>query len=377
MAVTSMLIIDVGGADLTVEVQTGNFAREWSDEGTHIWRALGGALNATRTFGRKMVFRGALTKPLTTEELEELRAAAKWPQTISVGGDALRLTSSGTPIQTISAKVSIDTEDYLSDAGLDFFHIAHVTVTQSDDTITTYTPPDPTWGAVIMDHNANSITSLADSAREGSGSWPDDAFGGSHPGNVSTNLGGMEYRTTGFGGGAAPRMLAKTSNYGDYATSSYANDETMYLLVSKMTGAGTGISAARVQLFPGGGPAENMGLYLQSNQKFYMHAGGSSFGTPQAEGTITVNPANTYILRITHARGAGTAKLFVNGTLDISLGDALIVNGWFGADIIWGSSSDYAAKLTAEYHSRVRYNKAHETAGLNAKETAILARAGF
>jgi hypothetical protein len=130
MAITAMLIIDVGGDDLTVEVQTGGFGREWNDEGTHVWRALGGGLNATRTFGRKAIFRGTLTKPLTSEELEELRAAAKWPQTIVVGGDALRITSSGTPAQTISAKVSIDSEDYLDNGGIDY-HIAHVTVTQA------------------------------------------------------------------------------------------------------------------------------------------------------------------------------------------------------------------------------------------------------
>lgn len=131
MPFTAMLVLDVGGAGLAVQIQIDGFSRQNQSTGISIRETMTGALTATRTFNPRPVLSGGVTRPVTTAELVALRAAAKWPRTIVVGGDALRITDSGSPAQTWNAKVEITDEDYLA-AGEDFYHLAHITVTKAD-----------------------------------------------------------------------------------------------------------------------------------------------------------------------------------------------------------------------------------------------------
>lgn len=130
--ITSMLIIDVGGANLAVEVQTSGFVRTYDQSGISVRRMMGGNTTAVRTFSPRVMLQGTLTKALTTNELVALRAAAKWPRKIVVGGDALRIDDANTVGQTLNARVQVSDEDFLAVGGTDFLHIAHVTVTQAD-----------------------------------------------------------------------------------------------------------------------------------------------------------------------------------------------------------------------------------------------------
>jgi hypothetical protein len=203
--------------------------------------------------------------------------------------------------------------------------------------------------------------------------WNDDSGNAKH-GTTDGNFNGMEYQSAGFGGGAAPYAQSKTSDYGNISPSSHSSAETDYLLLSDMVGAGSGLSASRLFCFPGGG-GQNCAVYLQASGILYFHAGGSAFGTPQAAGT-TVLGSGAYILRVTHTPAAGNAKLFVNGVLEISLSDALIVNGWTGSMLLGPAASD-TNKFTARWHRVTRYTSAHVTAGLNAIEMAMIAAAGL
>lgn len=132
MAVTAMLVIDVGGAGLAVEVQTNGFTRSYDESGLSVKRSLGGGSLVTQVFAPRAELRGTLTKALTTDELAALRAACKWPRRIVVGGDALRIDSANTTPQTLNARVHVETEDFMPVGGTDFLHVAHVTVSQAD-----------------------------------------------------------------------------------------------------------------------------------------------------------------------------------------------------------------------------------------------------
>ncbi len=127
-----MITIDVGGDDLDVEVQTSGFQLTPDDSGVSVKRSLAGTLIATRTFAGRSTWTGTLTKALTTDELADLRAAAKWPQTIVVGGEAFRADAANTTPQTVNAKVQITSEDFMPVGGTDFLHIAHVTIFRAD-----------------------------------------------------------------------------------------------------------------------------------------------------------------------------------------------------------------------------------------------------
>jgi hypothetical protein len=132
VAITSMLVIDVGGAGLALEVQTSGFSRAKDKSGESVKRALGGGLLVTRVYAQRPIYQGVATKALTTDELAALLAAAQWPKTIVVGGDALRLDAANTTPQTVNAKVDVDVEDYQAVGGTDFLHVAHVTVLKAD-----------------------------------------------------------------------------------------------------------------------------------------------------------------------------------------------------------------------------------------------------
>jgi hypothetical protein len=132
MAITAMLILDVGGDDLAVEVQVTGLSRAPDRSGISKKRALGGAMLVTQLFTPRLVFPPFTTGPLTTEQLNAIKTAAGYPETRVVGGDALRIDNANTVGQTVAAKVSVDSDDFLATGGTDFFHIAHITVEQAD-----------------------------------------------------------------------------------------------------------------------------------------------------------------------------------------------------------------------------------------------------
>lgn len=132
MAITAMLVLDVGGADLAVEVQTSGFSRAPDRSGITKKRSLGGALLVTQVFAERVAFPAFTTGPLTTDQLEAVKAAAQYPATIVVGGDALRLDAANTVPQTVNAKVLVESDEYLSIGGTDFMSVARITVEQAD-----------------------------------------------------------------------------------------------------------------------------------------------------------------------------------------------------------------------------------------------------
>lgn len=132
MAITAMLVLGVGGANLAVEVQVSGFARAPDRSGITKKRALGGAMLVTQVFAERIAFPAFTTGPLTTAQVVAIRAAANYPATIVVGGEALRITDANTVPQTINAKVLVETEDFLSVGGTDFRQVAHIIVEQAD-----------------------------------------------------------------------------------------------------------------------------------------------------------------------------------------------------------------------------------------------------
>src|SRR5678816_1500057 len=94
------LVIDVGGDDLEVEVNSANASIQFDKEGVRSRRAAGGALLTTVTYDPKLAH-PFTTKWLTDTEYQALVAAAQYPETIVVGGDAIR------PLTTLSCQVEI------------------------------------------------------------------------------------------------------------------------------------------------------------------------------------------------------------------------------------------------------------------------------
>jgi hypothetical protein len=226
-------------------------------------------------------------------------------------------------------------------------------------------PGEPDWGAVILDLNARSVEGLADGARVTT--WVDDSASG-NDGYTAGAFGGGEYQSTGFAGLDAPYVASKAADYGWVSPTTYPNNETLYFLLSDVTGPG------RVFEFPGGN-AENGFLNVQADGTLYGGLIWSFFGTPRGSGTAVVDDGAPHIIRVVHNR-SGSFKVYVDGILDISVTDALFVNGWFGANIYFGAASTDTDRLPAFYHRIVRYSAAHTTAGLNLPEEAILAGAG-
>jgi hypothetical protein len=124
------LILDVGGANLVVEVDVTTGSRRPDRSGTSIERSFSGKPMVTQTYGEKMTLPTLRTSWLTTEQYEALKAAANWPETIVVGGTALRITTADTVPQTINAIVEV--EDSHAPNGVDFLHIATINITEAD-----------------------------------------------------------------------------------------------------------------------------------------------------------------------------------------------------------------------------------------------------
>lgn len=122
------LVIDVGGANLAIEVVQGSATLRRDSSGVSLERALGGQLQITKTYDAKPEI-PFTTKWLTTEEYLALLAAAKWPRPIVVGGEALRNSNANTVPQTITAVVEVTQADYVAN-DLDFLYLASVLVRQ-------------------------------------------------------------------------------------------------------------------------------------------------------------------------------------------------------------------------------------------------------
>jgi hypothetical protein len=125
------LILDVGGANLVVEVETSNFERRKDRSGTDISRSYSGKKMVTETYPDKLVFPPFQTGPLTVEELLAIEAAAQWPATIPVGGPALRNTTANTVPQTIDATVLVESAKDMA-VGDDWIYLATITLEEDE-----------------------------------------------------------------------------------------------------------------------------------------------------------------------------------------------------------------------------------------------------
>lgn len=246
--------------------------------------------------------------------------------------------------------------------------------------------PAAPWGTVILDFNARLGIVAANLAR--AIPWEDqstsnndaatDAFGG------SVRSGG-EYHTSGWRGGALPYVKSKAANYGWVSPSGYSGAETLYILLDQITGGGVGNvggnEAANIAASDGGGGG-NFWLRMQGDGFLFIMAGVSFFGTPQGTGTHNVADGQPHIIRVVHAPGAGNVSVYVDGALDISVSNAVIVNGWTGTQIYFGTGSLEGNVLTANWMRVVRYNSegdltSHKKTSLNDAETAMLTAAGL
>ena len=84
MAIGDFLIIDVGGADLALEINVESASFKWDRSGTSKSRSYSGKPQVTVTYADKGVW-SVTAKPLTTDEYAALVAAAQWPETITIG----------------------------------------------------------------------------------------------------------------------------------------------------------------------------------------------------------------------------------------------------------------------------------------------------
>lgn len=123
-----VIILDVGGAGLVVEVNTDNFSWRPNRTGTSIEPAYSGAPMVTRTYRDTGVWTFT-TKWLTTNEYKAIEGAAKFPEVIVVGGQALRTTDANTTPQTVSAYVEVTQADY-KPIGADFLYLASITINE-------------------------------------------------------------------------------------------------------------------------------------------------------------------------------------------------------------------------------------------------------
>jgi hypothetical protein len=122
------LVIDVGGDDLAVEINVEGASFRWDRSGTTKDRSASGKTQIVVTHDDKGVWTFT-TKPLTTDEYEALVAAAQYPATITVGGEALRNTSANTVPQTVDCTVLVESVDYFNTLD-DFLHVAKLTIEQ-------------------------------------------------------------------------------------------------------------------------------------------------------------------------------------------------------------------------------------------------------
>jgi hypothetical protein len=122
------LVIDVGGDDLAVEINVEGATYRPDRSGTSKSRSASGKTQIVVTYDDKGVWTFT-TKPLTTDEFVELVAAAQYPETITVGGEALRNTSANTVPQTVECTVLVEDVDYMA-TGDDFLHVAKLTIEQ-------------------------------------------------------------------------------------------------------------------------------------------------------------------------------------------------------------------------------------------------------
>ncbi len=124
----AFLTIDVGGADLDVEVITdASPSWEQTTEGIDVSAAYDGTGLITKTYdpidewGFTALLFGGI------DDLAALRAAAQYPIPISVTGDALRTSSSGSAPTVTGVTVKVGRAEYRP-IGVDWFYVAPLTI---------------------------------------------------------------------------------------------------------------------------------------------------------------------------------------------------------------------------------------------------------
>lgn len=253
-------------------------------------------------------------------------------------------------------------------------------------------PTDPTlpsgspWGSKILDLLGNNISGVANLARLSS--WEDLSASNYDGVPVPTGTGsvrsGGEYHETGFNT-IYPYVKIKPSDYGwkVAASGAFQGNETDYYLIDAVTGGGTALNSGdEAANLVSGDEGTNSGTYLriQGDGRLYWFGGNSIFGGSSGTGTINVADGNRHLIRVIHNASGNIVYVYVDGVLDIT------INGGVGGNLtypwtLWrffGAGNAETHNATLNMHQAVWYNAAHpNTAGYNAVETAILARAGL
>ena len=120
------LTVDVGGADLVVEIDQQNATYRPDRSGTSKERAYSGKPMVTVTYPEKGTW-SFQTKPLTTDELQALITAAQWPDTITIGGEFQRIDAANTVAQEIDGTLLVEEMTYFGVLD-DFLHVAKLTI---------------------------------------------------------------------------------------------------------------------------------------------------------------------------------------------------------------------------------------------------------
>jgi len=124
------LVLDVGGANLAVEIDTEGASMQYDRSGVSEEDADDGSKLVTALFVTRRI--GSMkSKWLTTEEFEALKAASKMAlEPIVVGGHFIRTSTPNTVPQTMTALVEVSQADYFRDDD-DFLHVAQINIRES------------------------------------------------------------------------------------------------------------------------------------------------------------------------------------------------------------------------------------------------------
>src|SRR5690348_12333564 len=124
------LIVDVGGADLAVEIDTDGASLQFDRSGVSEEDADDGSKLVVVGYDVRRIA-SLKSKWLTTEEFQALVAASKnGLEPILIGGHLIRTTTPNTVPQTMSAILEVSSADYFADDD-DFLHVAQINIRES------------------------------------------------------------------------------------------------------------------------------------------------------------------------------------------------------------------------------------------------------
>lgn len=233
-------------------------------------------------------------------------------------------------------------------------------------------PEDTDLGNIILDLNADTLA-LSDGAAVTS--WTDDsgvtgngsAFGGSQTAPT--------YRTSGFGGGAMPRV-SMSGNQGVATPIPSPTNHTTYFVVDVTSGAGTqgdgGNATGNAPIMETSGQNNYNGwVTVRGDGKLQAGVNGGSFGFPSAAGSTDITDG-PHVVAFTWDESSFVWQVYVDAVLEAQVsGDPLIGNSWAGLPRMYWGNVGTLPELIADFGRIVTYDRYH-TAGNVATVTSAL-----